>query len=238
MKLKPAPRVVLIISSLVILVVLLLYALKLIEPASPVQNLFLSNITDHQVSLSWTTKKPTRGQILISEDNKFPFLPLFIKKWEKDDGEKSLNTTSFYLTHHITIGELKPNQTYYFRIYQGWKKVLQGSFTTGNTLTTILPPNPVYGRVLLQDKKTPVIGSLIYLEVKEASASSALLSALTNPDGRWSIDLANLRTVNLGKTFKLATNSAEILIVDTGQKRVKARTTVGKDKPWSNIILK
>lgn len=226
------------ISVGLIVIGFLLYSVKLIEPASEPQNLFLSNITDHQITLSWTTEKPTRGQILLSEDNKFPFLPIFIKKWEKDDGEKSLPTTNFYLTHQITIGDLKPNKTYYFRIYQGWKKMLQGQFTTGSTLSNILPPNPVYGQVMLVDKKTPAVGSLVYLEVMEASNSSALLSTLTNKDGRWSMDLSNLRTTKLDKSFKLATNSAEILIVDTGKNRVKAQTRAGKDKPWPNIILK
>lgn len=221
----------------------LIYILKLIEPASPIQNLFLSNITDHQATLSWITGKPTRGQILLSEDNRFPLLPFWSKKWEKDDGEKSLNTTNFYLTHHITIGDLKPNQTYYFRIYQGWKSVYQGSFKTGITLSSILNPNPVYGRVLSSDQKTPVVGAIVYLGVEKEASNSSILSTLTNKEGGWSLDLANLRSRNLYNFYllepKLATTAAEVLIVESGdESRFTARTKIGQDKPWPNIILK
>lgn len=220
-----------------IIIGLLLYIVKLIEPASEVKNLFLSNITDHQVTLSWTTEKPTKGEVLISENNKFPLLPFWSKKWEKDDGEKSLTATNFYLTHHITIGDLKPNQTYYFRIYQGWKKALQGQFTTGSALSSVNTPNPVYGRVVLSDLKTPIVGALVYLEVQTASASSALLSTLTNTTGRWSLDLANLRTKDLKLAYKVSSRSAEKVFIDTGKARVKSETQPGKDKPWPNIIV-
>lgn len=227
-----------------LLIFLLYYTLKLIEPSSPPQNVLVSNITDHQVTISWTTPKATKGTLIISADGKFPLLPNFVPKIYRDDGEKRLNKTNFYTTHYITIDNLSPNKSYQFIIYQGWKKKVQSSFTTGSTLQSINAPIPVYGRVLASDKK-PVIGALIYFHaINEASSSaqaisSALLSALTNSEGRWTIDLANLRTSGSKNSYLTGKKIIEeVIVVDTGVNNpVKAKTSTSSDNPWPDIIL-
>lgn len=216
----------------------LFYSLKLIEPSSSPKNILFSNITDHQVTVTWVTDKPTRSKIYLSKDGKFPLLPFLSKDLYKDDGEKTLNKTNFYSTHKITVGDLEPNKTYEFRIYQDWKRIYQGTLRTGSTLNSINTPNPVYGRVLLSDKKTPAVGALVYLQVVQGATSSAMLSAMTNSDGRWSLDLGNLRSKDLKSPFKTASSSAEMIVVEIAKGRFKAETKPGKDEPWSDIILK
>lgn len=227
------------LTLLIILAILasILYVLKLVEPSSLPQNILISNITDHQATISWTTAKSTRGLIVLSEDGNFPLLPTFAKTLYRDDGEKNLKRERFYLTHHITVGSLVPNKTYKYLIYQGWKKMMQGSFRTGPILVSIATPNPIYGRVLSVDKK-PLVGAIVYLQAETDREKSALLSTLTNLEGRWNLDLGNLRTKNLRTAFKIASKSAEIVVVEAGNKKGKAITTVGKDKPWPDIILK
>ncbi|MDO8638165.1 MAG: fibronectin type III domain-containing protein [Candidatus Daviesbacteria bacterium] len=227
-------KIILGFLCLIFIILVLLYALKLIEPSSPVLNLLTTNITDHQVSISWTTDKPTKGLIVISENGKFPLLPTFAKITYKDDGEKNLKREGFYTTHHITVGKLDPNKTYQYLIYQGWKKMVGGSFMTGSALSSISAPDPVYGRVLGADKKTGVIGALVYFQ----ASSSAVLSTLTNTQGGWSVDLGNLRTRDLKMIYPLASESGELLVVETGKGKFKAETTMGKDKPWPDIIVK
>lgn len=246
--LKPKSKVIskLIIGvlSFVFLLLIFLYVLQLIEPSSTPQNVLVSNVTDHQVTISWTTRKATKGTLIIAADGNFPLLPSFAQKIYRDDGEKRLNKTNFYTTHYITIDNLSPNQTYQFIIYQGWKKKVQSSFATGSTLPSINTPIPVYGRVLAVDQK-PVIGALIYFHAtNEASGSaqvtsSALLSALTNNEGRWAIDLANLRTAGLENSYLIGEKTIEEVTVDTGiNNPVKAWTSTFSDNPWPDIILK
>lgn len=215
----------------------LYYGLKLIEPSSPPQNVFLSNIADHQVSVSWVTEKPSRGEIIISEDGKFPLLPFLASKIYHDDGEKVIKKMNFYTTHLVTIEDLKPNKNYQFIIYQDWKKKYQGSFNTGITLSTITSPNPVYGRVFFSDQK-PVVGALVYLRIINEASGSALLSTMTNSEGRWSLDLANLRTGDAKSIFNTKGKVVEEMIVDTGKSKAIATTTTKQDNPWPDIILK
>lgn len=221
-----------------IVFVLFLYFVKLIEPSSVPQNVFISNVTDHQAAISWTTTKATRGAVLISEDGRFPLLPVFTTVY-RDDGEKNLSKSGFYNTHFVTIGKLKSDTKYKFRIYQDWKRVYDGSFATGSTLESITTPNPVYGRVLSEDKKTAVAGALVYLQAVSGASPSAFISTMTNTEGRWTLDLGNLRTTDFKDAFKVATSSAELVLVDGAAKgRFKAKTKPGQDKPWPDIILK
>lgn len=115
----------------------------LIEPTTPLENVMVTNITDHQVSISWTTKKPTRGALVVSDSGKFPFLPFFIKDLKKDDSDKGFLRMGFYTTHLVTVENLKAKTGYQYIIYQGWKKVYRGNLLTGSTLLTLPNPNPV-----------------------------------------------------------------------------------------------
>ncbi len=222
----------------VVFVTLLLYLLKLFEPTSPPKNVQISNISDHQATISWITDKPTRGQVIISEDGNFPVLPVFADTIYWDDGEKKSKVQRFYTTHLVTVDKLDPNKSYSYLIYQDWKKVSGGEFKMAGTLSSISAPNPVYGRVLDADQK-PVVGALVYFWVTTSREISSLLSALTNSDGGWSVDLGNLRTKDLKFTFPVSSKSAERVIVETGLKGpVQASVSAGQDKPWPNIILR
>lgn len=211
---------------------------QFLEPSVSVENLIYSNISDRQTTISWTTSKPTKGAILVSENGDFPFLPFFIKDWLRDDSDKNLKKLGYYTTHHVTIGNLRPNTTYKYRIYQGNKKVSAGEFRTSDVLASISMPHPVYGRVLRQDGN-PVIGVVVYLQILNPGGNSSTLSTLTNKEGRWSIDLGNLRSGDLLHAFyqfdETMTEKITVQAVNLG--KTEAQTEIGRDKPWPDIIL-
>lgn len=210
----------------------------LIEPTSLPQNALISNVTDSQTTISWTTKIATRGRVVVSASDKFPFLSAVSGKHYIDDGDRNLGRQNFYTTHHVTVEGLSQNKTYRMRIYQGLRKVYAGNFVTGPILAAPTSPSPVYGRVVDEDKK-PVVGAVIYFRAANNDEKSAPLSTLTNPEGRWTIELANLRTSDLSGSYKLAARTAEEVVVEAGARgRVRATTVVGQDKPWPDIILK
>ncbi len=200
----------------------------IIEPNSEPKNVFISNVTEGQATVSYITDKPTKGTVFISAEGKFPFLPLFVNP-TKDDGEKNLSKSGFYRTHHITLTDLKSNTVYKYRIYQRLRTVYEGQFKTKNIPTSISIPSPVYGKVLTAEKK-PIAGAIVYLQLQNESSKSAFLSTLTNSEGGWTIDLANLSFEGYTK---------ELVIVEAGDKgRGKAYTIPGLDKPWPNILFK
>lgn len=201
------------------------FLIYLFEPSSPPQNIFVSNVSDKQATISWTTNKPTKGAIKIG------------KMLYKDDGDKNLSRQGFYTTHHITLTDLKPDQNYQYEIKEGRHRAKNGNFRTGQTLSSLQNPNPVYGKAFTKDQK-PLVGAIVYFRVKNGQDQSALLSTLTNLEGGWSIDLANLRAGDLSKSFLANNTSIEEVVVEGGSNgKAKATTTIGKDNPWPNILI-
>lgn len=217
---------------------LLVFVVPFIEPNSTPQNVKISNITDQKATVSWATAKATRDLVVLSEDNSFPVVPMFAKKKYIDDGDRDLKNPKFYTTHHATIGDLKPNTKYYFKIYQGVQEVHSGEFTAGPTLASSLTPNPVYGRVVKTDK-TPVAGAIVYFQAGQGETLSGLLSTLTNAQGGWSVDLANLRTQDLQKNYEAAQGETVEITVEGGARgKGSLKVSAQSKTPLPDIVIK
>lgn len=207
----------------------------LLEPSSPPKNVFVANVTDQQATISWTTKRATKGAVIVSNDGTFPLLPFLAKKLHKDEGDDN-RKQGFYTVHHVTVDGLKPNRSYTFRIYQGLWRAFERSLVTGPILSLLPNPNPVYGRVLQKGKAA--VGAVVYLRAKKGNETSSFIATITNPEGRWSLDLANLRTKDLQRSFRLDRSTNEELIVEAGARgRVKTKVLFGQDKPWPDVLL-
>ncbi|MBI4029456.1 MAG: fibronectin type III domain-containing protein [Candidatus Blackburnbacteria bacterium] len=219
------PLLGLLVSSILIFV-LLPFLVVAFEPTSTPVNVLTSNVTDHQATVSWTTQKATKGTVTIG------------KVVYKDDGDKTLKRQGFYSTHHVTLSGLQPNKTYRYEIRQGRHKLKGGVVRTAKTSETLPSPNPVYGKVLTKDKK-PIVGAIIYFRVANGDTKSSLLTTLTNSEGRWSLDLANLRNSDVSKNLSLSSSSIEEIVVEAGSNGSgKATSTIDKDTPWPDIIVK
>ncbi|HQG57434.1 MAG TPA: fibronectin type III domain-containing protein [Candidatus Dojkabacteria bacterium] len=138
---------------------------------------------------------------------------------EDYDPEIKITQLGAYYVHHVQIKNLNPQTQYYFRVGNGlwsWdvnperQKSLDESFATANlfTFTTfdspeqLSSPNPAYGRIysmyrndsgFLQENDST--DSIVYTKMVKAdgSASSEILSSVTNDMGGWTIDKSNFR---------------------------------------------
>ncbi|HBQ50610.1 hypothetical protein A3B42_01900 [Candidatus Daviesbacteria bacterium RIFCSPLOWO2_01_FULL_38_10] len=229
--------ILIMLFFIVIALILLIDLVIFIEPTSKLSNVLISNLTDKQATVSWTTDKTTRGTILISDNNRFPPVVIFAQKANKYEESSALQ--GFLSVHSITLTDLKPNTLYNYRIYQGIRAVYQDNFQTGPTLDQILTPHPVYGKVK-DTKSNPVTGAIIYLQLfSPEGTQSALLSTLSNREGGWSIDLANARSTDLQESFTLDEKTREEIMVERGKGgRIKESTPSGKDQPWPDVILR
>lgn len=185
-----------------------------IEPTSLPENVWISNVTDQSLTISWTTPKPCFGFVFYSS-KKIPFALLtripfltslmishFYFPYPKIAADDHLD---FDNTHHVTLKNLKPETAYYYRISTGLhlyryyleedKKQILPSIKTGPVLEELSVPEPVYGQVVLEkDLETPVKNAIVYFKTFESN----LLSTLTSDYGNYILDLSNLRT----KDFK------------------------------------
>jgi len=123
-----------------------------------------------------------------------------------------------YYTHHVTVGNLDSDKEYYFRVGNGFISFKEGKTEgvgyiesempvvsefkqkTLPTITKIGTPKPAYGTSfnfyrdnngIITTKKN--FDSIIFLKTFKEGDEYPLMSAVTNNDGGWSIDLANVR---------------------------------------------
>jgi hypothetical protein len=118
-------------------------------------------------------------------------------------GEQTLSKT-----HFVNLENLEPNKTYFFLIKSGstlFFKTLEGKWEKkglpGEQKTTsdeTLSSDWIPGLVLKRNSQ-PVPGVFVYLEIP---GKSSLLSALTNENGEWRINLANLGQKDLSQPLR------------------------------------
>jgi hypothetical protein len=121
-----------------------------------------------------------------------------------------------YYTHHITVQNLDAEKEYFFRVGDGivsYGKSYGGTFAerempaisefkskTLPVITKVETPNPAYGTSYnvyyredgtMGDKKN--FDSIIFLKTFKDGMEYITMSSVTNSDGGWTIDLANVR---------------------------------------------
>lgn len=223
---------VLIFAILTALILAIIFNLFILPKFTKVSFVSISNLSEKGATISFVSDKLIETKVIISQDNKFPLLPILVPLlWdERGKGQRD--------THFLNLKNLQPSQKYQFRIYQGLIGIYQGTLTTGPILRSLSVPNPVYGTVKSQKDKTNIYGAIIYLQIFADKKESRLLSTLTNSQGGWSIDLANAREINLSKSFQVTDDAVEKVIVEDGKNgRGQAYTINGQDKPWPDILI-
>lgn len=150
--------VILVISFFLFLAAFLIW----LNSPSP-QNTRITNITDHSVSISWTTQRPTKGWVVSYFS-------------QVADEIKTPSTV-----HQVTLRNLEPETVYSYKIRSGFWFFAGGKIkTTPSREKQPAPPNPVYGKVVQKDGFSPAFPAIVYLHD---------LSAIANQKGNWSLDL-------------------------------------------------
>jgi hypothetical protein len=232
----------------------------------------VTNITSRSATVTWVTEKPTKGVVVYAEDS--GFLPGILAKVGKgmalDDrdvseavletvgslvdgstGEVSINDdvmayvkSKSYYTHHVTIKNLDPEKTYYFRVGNGVRftssedALADDQFTAGSAYSlttfaeadTLLVPNPSYGSVISDG--TDVTDGIFYMVVNYDSGQelSSPLSTTLNDEGNWYVDLSNARSLEGDLIDALSeTEDFETVYVNAGPLGESERKAVRMD---------
>lgn len=171
---------------------------SVVAPTPTITDVRVANLTDAAATISWLTDVVADGSIVFGADVNHVHRTAADVRGEgvRDDA------------HFVTLAGLTPNTTYYFAVRSGPTQADNGGaffrFKTGPTLT---PPatDAAFGRVL-QTGGGPAAGALVFLSLQDAngqgsSGRSAALSALTDANGYWSVNLGNARVSNLVRYF-------------------------------------
>jgi hypothetical protein len=178
--------------------------------------LLIASLTDSSVTFSWLTDSATTGYVLYGETADLAQVAVDVRA---ESVEAEANDTLSSKAHLVTLTNLKPETTYYFKVVSGAEdEGTPQSFTTLPSLESIPESDTVYGRLFSADGSTPATDSLIYLTLQDADGDgsqkqAALLSALVDQEGYWQANLANAR-LDDGSAYFAYSASGDALLIE------------------------
>jgi len=202
------------------------------SPQTTPKEVKTTNISDTGFSVSWITDSETSGLINYGINNDISFTA-------DDDRIQMSGGLGSFLTHHVTLKELQPSTTYYFKINSGGTTYDNNGqpyqITTGPKITQDEPPNDMADGNILDKNGNPVEGAIVYL----ALANATTQSTITRASGNWVIPLNLARSSDLSGYVSYDKDaSIEEINVQAGKdETAQAITTTKKDDPVEPITL-
>lgn len=217
----------------------------------------VSNLHGGGFSLSWVSAGMNNDNQFIDTTGwiKYGTAPNALNQIAYDDrarGSEENKQNFSSSTHHISLFDLTPNTTFYFKIKSG--PYLFGLNVDGNgwvrggtakeqktprTLELLGNPHPAYG--FIKNQAGEIVGSaLVYARVKRNgdNIQSALLSTVTRAGEGWVVDLENTRGSGLGGFFNFGDSDRVLIEVQGAEKGTTfADFAVGGSSPAPDIIL-
>lgn len=188
------------------------------------QQVTISNITDTTFTVSWITREPATGAIILEGT---PDVTI------ADDRQTMPGAlpNGAWTTHHVTARNLKADTSYSVRILSGGKPYGDNAspyhIRTAPSITgTGSDIEPAYGQVTLPTNQ-PAEGAILYLTPKGAQT----LSVLVKSSGSWVIPLNLIRTADLSAYLPRAERIDESIIVRHADGEATALTDTLNDNP-------
>ena len=202
------------------------------DPEATPSQVKITNLTEGSFTVSWLTDKEVIGQIRYGENSQ-------LELSAADDRDQSTGKTDLFLTHHVTLKNLRPNTLYSFKIVSGTGTYDNNGqpYQVATAPVVNLPPppsDPAYGKIITQGDQ-PAQGAIVYLTLANTQPQSALVQT----SGNWMIPLNLARTSDLNNYASYDQEaSIEEIFVDAGQAgTATAVTTTKNDSPVPTITL-
>jgi hypothetical protein len=231
-----------LVSLPLFIVFLLLLSIRKFE----IEDIYITNLTDGAATIVWTTNEPMYSKVLVSKNKNLLNLP-FASSVHFDDreveevdiGEYKRNSESIQKrrVHHVTINNINPETTYYFKIRDGFKvaKIQIDSFETIKTPDTIKEPDPVYGRVLKNESNVVEDGVVFLSKIDEKNNTHRLFSNVI-VNGTYALDQTY---INIAGEEKLEAESRVEYIAEMEDNIVNGYISYDKDsyQPVADIFI-
>lgn len=193
-------------------------------------NIQTSNLTDTSFSVSWISPdNPSSGYIKYGKTASLGKIGL-------DDRDSNVNNISQNIVHHITLNNLDPQSTYYYKIVsQGKDFDNNGSLYAVSTARSNYPSSslkPTYGTILESEGQVANEG-IIYVRI----ANSNLISSLIKPSGSWLISMNSLSSQDFKEVPKIKPDDYEEIFIQGKQKSSKVMVSLKNNAPVPQIIL-
>jgi len=202
------------------------------EPEITPNQLKITNITSSSFTVSWITEKKTSGFVKFGETTS-------MEETAPDDRDQVSGSTGSFQTHYVTLKNLKPKTTYFFKIGSGGKifddsgkpyKITTAAITSGAP-----PPSDIASGTVLKPNGEPAEGAIVYLSMANVTPQSAL----ARTSGSWIIPLNTAYNANLSAlaNYDRESQIEEIFIEGGSLGTATVITTTKNDNPVPEIML-
>lgn len=194
---------------------------KAAAPLTP-KDITVANVSSTDAAIFWQTDVLATGFVQAGPSQNLGLT-------FKDDRDSTIPKPHFL--HFVTLTNLAPNTTYYYRITSGVSTFPRDqilSFKTGPELPTG-STQPIIGTVL-DSSSRPVTESIVVLEIPGAQR----LATLTKGTGGFILPLSTLRSSDLSQGFD---PSAQNVLMTLNIFNNLNRSTINISPPFENLIL-
>lgn len=193
------------------------------------ESIQITNLNDTSFSVIFLTKEPASGSLVYGQSQKD------ISQIAFDDRDID-NKAKPYVTHHITVRNLKPETVYFFTIISGNKKYQDSnkpySITTAPKTDISSNLEPAYGQVLTQHNQ-PAEGAIVILNLPR----SLSLSTVVKSSGNWLIPLNSAKGSDLKPYTSEGTIVESIIIYSSTEEQTQVTTDTNNDSPVPAITI-
>jgi len=202
------------------------------EPGITPDQLKITNITPSSFTVSWITEKKTSGFVKFGETTS-------MEETAPDDRDQISGSTGSFQTHYVTLKNLKPKTTYFFKIGSGGRFFDNSGkpyeITTATTILGSPPPSDIASGTVIQANGEAAEGAIVYLSLANATPQSALVRS----SGTWVIPLNTALDTTLSAfvNYDRESHVEEIFVQGASLGTATAITTTKNDNPVPEITL-
>ena len=192
----------------------------------------ITNLSFSSFTVSWTTEKETSGFIRFGETSS-------LGQTFADDRDQISGSTGSFQAHYVTLKNLKPKTTYFFKLGSGGK-IFDNSgkpyeIATAGTISGTFPPSDLVSGTILGSDNTPADGAIVYLKMANVTPQSALVRS----SGSFIIPLSAALSENLSgfASYDKEAQIEEIFVQGGLRGTATAIATTKNDNPLPEITL-
>jgi hypothetical protein len=159
----------------------------------------VTNVTDTSFTVSWSTSQSGLSQMVYGT--------------QSDNLNATVTEATAGNMHQVTVDGLTKETTYYYNILNNgiWDN---NQWTPIKTGSSVIPDKSdlIYGKVFKQGGTQSVSNAVAYTILRDGDGSqtagvSAIGSTRVDANGKWSIELSNIRNILLSNLFRYSPNN-------------------------------
>lgn len=196
---------------------------------SPPTDITVSNISSQTATVSWQSATASLGRVAFGETEGLGTEAL-------DDRDKIVSKN--YLSHFITLRDLKEDTTYYFKVESNSTSYPAQAIKFKTSKNLKVNPNvkdfnkPLIGVVLSADLE-PIDEAIVTLNINGSSPLSTLITTA----GNFILPLVDLKTEDLSSPFLIDHQVSGLLTVTRGSTKSEVKISLPINQALPKIVL-